>query len=80
LYGSEEFPPGHFVFGTKKSKEGGNMSKLISLQQAAVTLSVTEGTIRRWIKSGKLKAYKLGKLWRITEDEIQNFLTIAERM
>lgn len=44
---------------------------MISIQQAAKELSVCEKTIRNHIKSGKIKAVKIGGLIRINEDEIK---------
>ncbi len=44
----------------------------LSVQQAAVILSVSEGTIRNWGRLGVLKVIHLGpRLLRIPRDEIQ---------
>lgn len=42
----------------------------ISISDYAKKWNVSTNTVRRWIKSGRLKAYKIGKLVRIPEDEI----------
>ena len=43
-------------------------------QELAEKLRVNIMTIYRYIKSGKLKAYKIGKEFRIDKDEFNNFL------
>ena len=43
----------------------------ISVQQAAICLSVSEHTIRNWIARGQLKAVRFGpKLWRVPRVEL----------
>jgi len=43
-------------------------------KEVAETLRVNIMTIYRYIKAGKLKAYKIGKEFRIEEKEFQRFL------
>lgn len=45
-----------------------------SAQEIADTLKVNIMTIYRYIKAGKLTAYKFGKEFRITEENFQTFL------
>ncbi len=49
------------------------MEKLFTLKETAKILRVSERTILRYLKSGKLKASKLGQ-WRISQDNIDKFL------
>ena len=37
-------------------------------------LEVTRRTILKYIKQGKLRAFKLGNQWRVTEAELQKFI------
>ena len=37
-------------------------------------LDTGEGTIRCWIKTGRLRAYKLGNRWRISREAVEEFL------
>jgi excisionase family DNA binding protein len=37
-------------------------------------LKVKPDTIRRWLKDGILKGVRAGRLWRIPERELQEFL------
>ena len=49
------------------------MEKLFTLKETAKILRVSERTIMRYLKSGKLKACKLGQ-WRIKESDLNKFL------
>jgi len=44
---------------------------MLDIRQAAKELSVCEKTIRNLIKSGKIKAVRIGRLIRINEEEIK---------
>jgi excisionase family DNA binding protein len=43
-------------------------------QEVADKLKVNIRTIYRWIREGKLKAVKIGDLWRISESELERFI------
>ena len=45
-----------------------------TLQETADTLKVTKKAVYNWIKAGKLKATKLGREYRIQEQEIKRVL------
>ena len=45
-----------------------------SLEEVAERLGVSERTVRRWIKSGELPAYKPGREYRIRDGELEEFL------
>ena len=49
------------------------MEKLLTLKETAKILRVSERTIMRYLKSGKLKASKLGQ-WRIKQSDLDKFL------
>jgi excisionase family DNA binding protein len=44
------------------------------VEELAETLRVSNMTIYRYIKSGKVKAYKIGKEFRIGKEEFKKFL------
>lgn len=48
--------------------------KLYTTEQAGEYLIVPPKTILRWIKEGKLKAHKVGGLWRIPEEALEEFV------
>lgn len=48
--------------------------KVYTIKETAELLKVTERTIYNYVSAGKLKATKMGKYWRVTEDNIRAFL------
>jgi excisionase family DNA binding protein len=63
---------------------GGKMMEIYTIKEAAELLKVHDRTIRRYIKSGELKAANLGSEeqpnWRITEEDIKEFLDSKKRL
>ena len=51
---------------------------LMTVQQVAEELDMHPETIRRKIKSGDLKAYTTGRSYRISEEQLMNFLQPAK--
>jgi len=49
-----------------------------SLSEVAIGLRVSERTVRRWIKAGKLKAYKPGRDFRIPESAVRELVERGE--
>ncbi len=49
------------------------MDEFYTINQAAVTLKVHPLTIRRYIKEGKLKAYRVGGNIRISTNDLRSF-------
>ncbi len=43
----------------------------ITVQQAAVQTGKSESTIRKWIKTGKIKAHKQGQTWQIDPTSLE---------
>jgi len=54
--------------------ENKNNKEFYIAQELADKLRVNIMTIYRYIKAGKLKAYKIGKEFRIDKEEFNNFL------
>jgi excisionase family DNA binding protein len=52
------------------------MERYFSLTEVSDILKVSIRTLIRWIKSGKLKAFKLagGRFWRIRERDLKKIL------
>jgi excisionase family DNA binding protein len=42
----------------------------LTVEDVAARLKVKEKTVRDWIARGMLEAYKIGKVWRIREDHL----------
>ncbi len=49
-----------------------------NVQELADRLEVAEATVRRWIKSGELRAIDIGKGWRIADTDLERFLKARE--
>lgn len=52
------------------------MKEYYTVEDVAKMLSVHQETVRRWIKSKKLKAYKVGKAYRMTKGHIEEMLQV----
>ncbi len=50
------------------------MNEMLTIQQILERLQVSDETVYRYIKSGSLKAVRVGGLWRVTEDALNEFL------
>src|SRR5215216_1949107 len=48
--------------------------RLLSLEDVSERLQVSDQSVRRWIKAGKLTAYKPGLEWRIRPSDLEDFL------
>jgi excisionase family DNA binding protein len=55
---------------------GGNVmdEQMLTTAQVAERLQVTQKTVVGWIQAGKLTAYKLSRLWRVKESDLEAFL------
>ena len=49
------------------------MQKLYTIQQVTEILQVSKKSVYRYIKSGKLKATKIGQ-WRIKKEDLDKFI------
>lgn len=49
------------------------MKKLLTLQEVAEILNVSEKSVYRYIKADKLKAKKIGQ-WRIRPEDLKKFI------
>ena len=50
------------------------VEKLLTVEDAAKVLLVKPTTVREWLKAGKLKGMKMGRLWRVWKSELEAFL------
>ncbi len=49
---------------------------LLSVADVARLLSITQPTVREWIKDGKLRAHRAGaRFWRIRKSEVDRMLS-----
>ena len=47
-----------------------NLPEVLTTKQLAEFLQVSDQTVKRAIKAGKLKAFKVGKDWRIEKEAV----------
>ena len=50
------------------------MENYLTVEEMAQTLRVEVGTVRRWLRSGKLRGLKLDRVWRIPQTELHAHL------
>ena len=48
--------------------------KYFSPEDIGKQYNVKPATVRKWIREGKLQAARLGGLWRISEEQLQEFI------
>ncbi len=48
--------------------------KLLTPAQIAEALQLTESTITRWLRNGRLRGFKVGKDWRVSPADLEAFL------
>lgn len=68
-----------FILTGKRCRNIGKGGKTMSLdvytlQDAAKVLKLSQDTVRNYIKAGKLHAVKIGRGYRLTEEDLRNFL------
>ena len=51
--------------------------EVYTLKELEELLHVTRRTLYNWIKSGQLKAFRVGKEWRVTRDALEDFTQIG---
>ena len=51
------------------------MSRTLTIEQAAVKLQVKPNTVRRWIKHGRIPGCKIGRIFRIPEEDLDRVLS-----
>jgi excisionase family DNA binding protein len=50
------------------------MHDMFTLEEIAAQTKVKVKTVREWLRTGKLKGIKAGKLWRVRADDLNAFL------
>jgi excisionase family DNA binding protein len=48
--------------------------RLLTQPQVAKHLQVNERTVTQWLRQGHLRGFKIGKEWRVSERDLDNFL------
>lgn len=55
------------------------MERYFTPKEVSEMLKLNIGTLYKWIREGKLKAVKLGDVWRIPESELNRLLSGEEK-
>lgn len=58
----------------RNGPRGASEDGYLSLARAANVADVAPGTLRRWIRSGRLTARRAGRVYRIARRELEDFL------
>jgi len=48
--------------------------RFYTIKEVAELLKVSDGGVRKWLKTGKLKGIKLGRIWRIKKSDLEEFV------
>jgi excisionase family DNA binding protein len=51
------------------------MEKLFTVDEVADAFRINKQTVLRFIREGKIKAYKVGREYRVKEEEVNAYLT-----
>lgn len=51
-----------------------NKQKYLSPEEIANKYNVKADTVRKWIRERKIKAAKLGRVWRVLESDLDEFI------
>ena len=51
-----------------------NNNKLLTPTDVANHLQMDERTVTLWLRRGHLRGFKIGKEWRVSERDLENFL------
>lgn len=54
-------------------------AEYLTTSAAATVASVNEGTIRRWVRDGKIRGYRAGRVLRVRRDELDQMLATGRR-
>ena len=47
---------------------------LLTVQQVAEMLQMNEEVIRRYLRDGRIKGFKVGRDWRVKEKDLEKFI------
>jgi len=54
------------------------MEKLLSPEQVAEILGVSQKMVRDWLRAGRIKGLKLGRIWRVRQSDLEAFIKSLE--
>jgi excisionase family DNA binding protein len=51
------------------------MEDLLTVEQAAAKLQIKAKTLKDWLRAGRIRGVRVGKLWRLRESDLEAFIT-----
>ena len=57
-----------------KEKRLKDESELLTPDEVGARLKITTQTVKDWLREGKIKGFKMGRLWRIKEEDLEAFI------
>lgn len=51
-----------------------NKERLLSPEDVAKQLNIATATVREYLREGRIKGMKVGKLWRVRESDLQKHI------
>jgi excisionase family DNA binding protein len=51
--------------------------RLLTPEEVASILAVSPKSVREWLRRGKLKGVKAGRLWRVRKRDLDTYLDLA---
>jgi len=55
------------------------MPKLLSLKEVSETLKLNINTVRRYAREGRIQAAKFGRVYRVREEALEEFIRKQEK-
>lgn len=52
-------------------------SNFLTVKEAAENYNLSQKTLKDWLRAGKVKGEKIGRSWRIKEDDIREYLKLS---
>jgi excisionase family DNA binding protein len=54
------------------------LERIFTPEEVAERLTIKTKTVKDWLRAGKLKGVKVGRLWRVRESDLEAFLKRGE--
>lgn len=48
--------------------------RLLTPNEVAEILAVTVGTVYEWLRQGRIRSVRLGRLWRVREQDLEEYV------
>jgi excisionase family DNA binding protein len=62
------------LFATRSEDDAMSQDQLMNIKEVANFLQVKESTVYSWAQSGRIPAFRLGRLWRFSRTDLDTWL------